>query len=293
MARNLYREVTDRILAELQTGTVPWVKPWSAYSGPQTPHNATTGRPYSGVNVVMLWSAARGVYDVPRWLTFKQATDAGGNVRKGEKGTKVVYVNAVEKQTTSDSGKTETQRIPFLKEYTVFNIAQCENLPEKITAPHAPKVLNTDQRNELAEEFIRSTLADIRHGEGSAYYRPSTDSIMLPDFEAFRSADHYYNTAFHELSHWTGHERRLKRDLGHRFGSNAYAAEELIAELSAAFLCAEFQFDGELQHSSYIASWIKLLEKDERAFFTAASAAQKAADYLRGLALAQPMPLAA
>jgi antirestriction protein ArdC len=174
----------------------------------------------------------------------------------------------------------------------VFNLDQIENLPETITGSQvmAP---NPEQRIAEAEDFVMVTLADVRHGEGQAYYRPSADFVMMPDFVTFKSADHYYATLFHELGHWTGHESRLARDLQNRFGSEAYAAEELVAELASAFLCAEFGFDSDIRHAGYIQNWIALLKKDERAFFTAASAAQKAADHLRSLALADLTPLAA
>jgi antirestriction protein ArdC len=293
MNRNLYRDVTDRILGEMEKGALPWVKPWSGTTGSQMPHNAATGRAYSGCNVVLLWIAqAAGNFTSPRFMTFKQAQELGGNVRKGEKGHKIVYVNAFEKEETSDSGEAETRRIPFLREFTVFNLDQIENLPETITGSQTP-AQNAEQRIDVAEDFVKATLADVRHGEGQAYYRPSADFVMMPDFITFKSADHYYATLFHELGHWTGSEKRLTRDLRNRFGSEAYAAEELVAELTSAFLCAEFGFDGDIRHAGYIQNWIAILKKDERAFFTAASAAQKAADHLRGLALADLTPLAA
>jgi antirestriction protein ArdC len=291
MTHNLYREVTDRVLAEITAGPPPWVKPWSGYASPQMPHNAMTGRPYSGCNIILLWMAqATGSYSSPRFITFKQAMELGGHIRKGERGYKVVFVNAFERAEERD-GETETRRIPFLHEFTVFNIDQCENLPERILMAEA-KAQNTEERIEVAEEFVSATRADIRHGEGSAYYRPTTDFVM-PDFLAFKSANHYYATLFHELGHWTGHESRLARDLRNRFGSDAYAAEELVAELTSAFLCAKFGFDGDIRHAGYIEHWIALLQKDERAFFTAASAAEKAAAHLRSLALADLTPLAA
>ena len=154
------------------------------------------------------------------------------------------------------------------------------------------RVRNPDTRDELADAFLQSTGADIREG-GEAYYVPGADSISLPRFEAFKNADHFYSTAFHELGHWTGHKSRLARDLRHRFGERAYAAEELVAELCSAFLCAEFSIDGDLRHAGYIENWMGLLKADSRAFFTACSKASKAADYLRGLALAAPTEVAA
>ena len=168
----------------------------------------------------------------------------------------------------------------------MFNIAQCDGLPQRILTPEAKAPRNKDQRDGVADEFLATTRADIREG-GEAYYVPSKDFISLPAFNAFKSADSFYGVAFHELGHWTGAKPRLDRDEGMkgRFGDKAYAAEELVAELCAAFLCAEFDIDGELRHAGYISNWIELLTADKKAFFTACSKAQAAADYLRGLAL--------
>lgn len=294
MKTDLYATVTAKILAELEAGAAPWVKPWSGVAyGAAHPHNATTGRAYSGINVVLLWMAqSEASYPAARWLTFKQALEVGGNVRKGEKGVKVVYVNAVEREQENAAGELETRRIPFLKQYTVFNVAQCENLPARIIGGEPVEPRNADQRAELVDQFLQVTGARFIEG-GAAYYRPGSDDITLPPFEAFTGADHYYATAFHELGHWTGHKSRLDRNLRGRFGDDAYAAEELVAELAAAFMCAEFGFDGELRHAGYIDHWIKLLKADNRAFFTAAAKAQQAVDYLRGQALAAPIEEAA
>jgi antirestriction protein ArdC len=231
-------------------------------------------------------------YRTPRFLTFKQALDLGGHVRKGERGTKVYFVRKLEIQ--EDAGdETSTRLIPKMREYTVFNVDQCDGLPNSVVAGKPSRVRNPDTRDELADEFLRSTGADIRERHGEAYFVPSRDFVSVPAFEAFKGADHFYNVAFHELTHWTGHKPRLGRDLKNRFGSRAYAAEELIAELGAAFLCAEFGFDGDLRHAGYIGHWIELLKSDKRAFFTACSQASKAADYLRGLALAAASQVAA
>lgn len=294
MTTDLYSTVTATILAELEAGAAPWVKPWSGGSfAANMPHNATTNRAYSGVNVILLWMAQQsGAYPVGRWLTFKQAIDAGGNVRKGEKGTTIVFVSAIERTEENAAGEEESRRIPFLKRYTVFNVAQCDNLPAKVMQGEAVPQ-NAGDRCDLADEFLAATGARIQEGTGEAYYVPGRDFISLPAFPAFKSADHFYGTAFHELGHWTGHKARLDRDFSGRFGDKAYAAEELVAELTAAFLCAEFGFDGELRHAGYIGTWIALLKSDSRAFFTAAAKAQKAADYLRGLALAEPAAIAA
>jgi antirestriction protein ArdC len=291
--RDLYGEVSARIVvAELERGAAPWVKPWSETPGQNTPQNAVSNRPYSGCNVILLWLARNRGWSTPRFLTFKQAMEAGGHVRKGEHGTKVYFVKQLQVK-DEDSGKADTRLIPMLREYTVFNIEQCENLPESITRGKPMRVRNPDTRDTLADQFLRSTRADIREGHGEAYYVPSHDFISMPAFEAFKSADHFYCTAFHELTHWTARKSRLDRDLKNRFGSRDYAAEELVAELGAAFLSAEFGFDGDVRHAGYIATWIELLKADKRAFFTACSKASKAADYLRGLALAEPTAAAA
>lgn len=292
MKRDLYAEVSLRIVAELEQGAAPWIKPWSVTAGQNVPQNAITNRAYSGCNVILLWLARNRGWPTPRFLTFKQAIDARGNVRKGEHGTKVYFVKQLQIK-DGDAEKTNTRLVPMLREYTVFNVAQCENLPESVKAGKPMRVRNLDMRDALADEFLRSTRADIREGHGEALYVPSHDFISMPAFEAFKGADHFYNTAFHELTHWTGHKLRLDRDLKHRFGERAYAAEELVAELGAAFLCAEFGFDGDVRNAGYIASWIELLKADKRAFFTACNRASKAAEYLRGLALSDPAEIAA
>jgi antirestriction protein ArdC len=292
MKRDLYAEVSARIVAELENGAAPWVKPWSATPGQNVPQNAVTNRPYSGCNVILLWLARNRRWATPRFLTYKQANDAGGHVRKGEHGTKVYFVKQL-RIIEGEGEEQDTRLIPMLREYTVFNVDQCENLPESIKAGKPMRVRNPDTRDALADEFLRSTGADIREGHGEAYYVPSNDFVSMPTFAAFKGADHFYNVAFHELCHWTGHKSRLDRDLKHRFGAREYAAEELVAELGAAFLCAEFGFDGDVRNAGYIATWIDLLKGDKRAFFTACSRASKAADYLRGLALAEPTPIAA
>jgi antirestriction protein ArdC len=290
MKRDLYGEVTARIIAELERGAAPWVKPWSATPGQNIPQNAVTNRPYSGCNVILLWLARNRGWVTPRFLTFKQAIETGGNVRKGEHGTKVYFVKQLQIKDREDA---DTRLVPMLREYTVFNIDQCGNLPDSVKAGKPMRVRNPDTRDMLADEFLLSTGADIREGHGEAYYVPSRDFISMPAFEAFKGADHFYNVAFHELTHWTGHKARLDRDLKNRFGSRDYAAEELVAELGAAFLCAEFGFDGDVRNAGYIASWIELLKADKQAFFTACSKASKAAEYLRGLALEEHSAMAA
>jgi antirestriction protein ArdC len=289
MKRDLYAKVSARIIAELEAGVAPWIKPWSATPGANTPCNAVSNRPYSGCNVVLLWMAQAAGYRTPRFLTFKQALELGGNVRKGERGTKAFFVK---QQLQVRDDNSPMRLIPMMREYTVFNVDQCENLPDSINAGKPIRVRNPDTRDELADDFLHSTGADIREGHGEAFYVPSRDFISMPAFVGFKGADHFYNVVFHELTHWTGHKLRLDRDLK-KFGSRDHAAEELIAELGAASLCAEFGFDGDVRSAGYIDNWIELLKADKRAFFTACSHASKAADYLRSLALAGPAERAA
>jgi len=242
---------------------------------------------------MLLWMAQAAGYRTPRFLTFKQALELGGKVRKGEHGTKVYFVKQLQVRENGTDDSSSMRLIPMMREYTVFNVDQCENLPDSANTGKPIRVRNPDTRDELADAFLQSTGADIREGHGEAYYVPSRDFISMPAFAGFKGADHFYNVAFPELTHWSGHKSRLDRDLKNRFGSRNYAAEELIAELGAAFLCAEFGFDGDIRSAGYIASWIDLLKVEKRAFFTACSQASKAADHLRGLALAEPSEIAA
>src|SRR6267142_2130061 len=215
--RNLHQEITDRIVARLKAGVVPWRQPWSGKGFGVMPRNALTQRAYSGANVLLLWSRAQeSGFAAPLWLTFKQALELGGNVRKGEKGETVIYVSKVIR--TDDDG--ERRAIPFLKAYTVFNVAQCDNLPAKVTDLSAAqaRATNPNARDDLADAFMASTGATVRHGEARAYYQPAGDFVNLPAFATFKSASLYYGVAFHELGHWTGADKRLGRTFGKRFG---------------------------------------------------------------------------
>ena len=292
MSREIYAQVTASIVSHLEQGVIPWEKPWSAYgAGNSIPLNAATKRSYSGINVPLLWmTQAACAYAAPRFLTFKQALELKGNVKKGERGSRVFFVSTLDRTETDDLGREKDVKIPFLKAYTVFNVEQCENLPDSVFGDAV--AINQDQRNQHAEEFLQATGAEFVAGS-EAYYVPSRDVISMPAFEAFKTSDDFYCTSFHELGHWTGHKARLDRDLKNRFGSRQYAAEELIAELTSAFLCAEFGFDMQHKNASYISTWIDLLKNDDRAIFTAASQAQQAANHLRGLALAEPEAIAA
>jgi antirestriction protein ArdC len=295
MSKDLYTQVTARILAELEKGALPWVRPWSATPGANVPCNAVTNRPYSGTNVILLWIAANEGWPTPRFLTFNQAKEAGGHVRAGEHGTRVVFMKRlIVKDRRENAGPDDVKQVPLLREYTVFNVAQCDGLPERIiSGPKVQRMRNPDTRDELADAYVKTTGADVRYGHGQAMFVPSKDFIGMPKFEDFKNADNFYATQFHELTHWTGPKGRCERDLKGRFGDQAYAAEELVAELGSAFQCAEFGFDGDVRDAGYIQHWIRLLKDDNKAFFTAASAAQKAVDFLRGKALEEPQAEAA
>jgi antirestriction protein ArdC len=201
MKRDLYAEVSARIVAELEAGAAPWVKPWSATAGANTPCNAVSNRPYSGCNVVLLWMAQAAGYRTPRFLTFKQALELGGNVRKGEHGTKVYFVKQLQVRDQDADDSTSTRLIPMLREYTVFNVDQCESLPDSVKTGKPMRVRNPDARDDLADAFLHSTGADIREGNGEAYFVPSRDFISMPAFAGFAGADAFYNVAFHELTH--------------------------------------------------------------------------------------------
>ncbi|HEX9321789.1 MAG TPA: ArdC-like ssDNA-binding domain-containing protein [Xanthobacteraceae bacterium] len=294
---DLYQEVTNAIVAELEAGTVPWKQPWSRSPGRNVVANAVTKRAYSGINVLALWIAmAKHGYAVPRFLTFKQALDAGGNVRKGEHGHRVYFVKDLKFEDGENAdGEERTRSVRMLKRFVVFNVAQCEGLPERLLTIPPPKARNPDGRDEWADAFVAATGARIIEGAGDvASYNPRTDTINVPAFGSFKSRDTYYAASFHELTHWTEAKSRTDRAtaLAKRFGTgdrpavHVRAAEELVAELGASFLCAEFAFDND-NAAGYIANYLELLKSDAKAIFTCASQAQKAVDYLRGLALAE------
>ncbi|MDR4470307.1 MAG: zincin-like metallopeptidase domain-containing protein [Nitrospira sp.] len=287
--QDVYTRVTDRIVADLEQGVRPWTKPWSAEhaAGKITRPLRHNGTPYSGINILMLWSAGlAGGFAAPIWMTFKQALELNAHVRKGEKGSLVVYANSITRKETDDTTGEETDReIHFMKGYTVFNVEQIEGLPAHYYAKPEPR-FSPIQRIEHAETFFRNTKADIRHGGTRAYYAQEPDYIQMPPFEAFDTAESYYATLAHECTHFTKHPSRLARDFGRKtWGDEGYAEEELVAELGAAFLCAglELSLTPREDHAAYVAHWLTVLKNDKRAIFRAAAHAQRAADFLHGL----------
>jgi antirestriction protein ArdC len=282
-----YSTITNQILADLAQGVTPWTKPWAAghAAGPVSRPLRHSFEPYSGINTLVLWGTAveRG-YGAPIWMTFRQALELGGAVRKGETGTMVVYANRITRQETNDRGEDVERSIPFLKAYKVFNVEQIDGLPERFRA--APPTLPESQRIARADAFLAATGAQVVHGGDMACYELIGDRIRLPVFGAFQSAHDYYATRGHETIHWTRHPSRLDRDFGRKaFGDAGYAREELVAELGAAFLCADLGVDlrPRADHAAYIGCWLTVLAGDKRAIFTAAAHAQRAVDYLKGL----------
>jgi antirestriction protein ArdC len=282
---SLYQEITDKIIAELEAGRAPWVQPWGTAAAKATlamPRNASTHRRYSGINVLILWGAVieRG-FSSQSWLTFRQALGLGGNVRKGERGTTVVYADHFtpedERRRAAETGE-EAQAIPFLKRFTVFNTAQCEGLPDEMMAVAPP--VETGLVLPQAEALIRATGIDFRIGGARAFYSPTHDFVQVPPPQAYFEPINWHRTALHEVSHASGAAHRLNRDLSGSFGSKAYAREELIAEMAGAFVCASLGIVPTVRHADYIGSWLEVLREDDRAIVRAASAASKAADYL-------------
>ncbi|MBT0669774.1 DUF1738 domain-containing protein [Novosphingobium profundi] len=281
--QSLYGEVTNRIIADLEEGRVPWVQPWDAARCPVTmPHNGVTGRIYSGINVLILWAAGiGGGYSSQRWLTYKQAEKAGGNVKRGEKGTVICYADRFTPKDEAQKARSEerdARTVAFLKRFTVFNLDQCEGLP--IEAGVAASVPDPVMTRIEADRIIALSGADVRIGGREAYYAPGEDFVMVPPQVAFPDPINWYRTALHELGHWTGHPTRLNRDQSGRYRSAKYGREELVAEMTSAFVCASLGIAPSVRHSDYIGAWLTVLREDEKAIFRAASAASKAADYL-------------
>lgn len=281
---DVYERITNAIIAQLEAGTRPWMQPWIGGTPAIRPlrHN---GVPYSGINTILLWMAAaeRG-YSSAFWMTYKQASEIGAQVRKGEKASTVVFAGAIERKDENEDANEIRDRIHFMKSYSVFNAEQIDGLPEHYYAkPDAPAALPAKERLPHVDAFFANLGADIREGGNKAFYRPSEDFIQIPAFQDFVSAEAHAATLAHECIHWTKGNGRLERDFGHKkWGDQGYAREELVAELGSVFLSADLGLAIEPRddHAAYIASWLEVLKNDKRAIFQAASYAEKAVTYL-------------
>ena len=285
---DVYSHITQKIITDLEKGELTWRKPWS--SANLTSHVMRPLRwnniPYTGINTIMLWAtAAERGYQSPYWMTFHQASDMKAYVRKGESATLVVYADKFEKAEKEADGSTSIQKIPYLKQYFVFNASQLEGLPKAFYELPARLPMNKEERSEALEQFFADTKAQVFTGSKAAYYL-GTDQIEMPPFESFNDAASYYATYAHELTHWTRHVNRLNRDFNRKkWGDDGYAKEELVAELGACFLGADLGFEPipKENHAAYIQSWLTILKNDKRFIFQAASFAQRAVAYVTTL----------
>jgi len=280
----VYAKTLEHVVTAMESGVAPWVRPWSDVKGGSIPHNAITGRPYSGGNVLALWMAQMmHGYSSQGYCTFKQAVAAGCVVRKGSKGHHVYYMSTVERK---DKVTGEREKFFFAKGFVVFNVDQLDELEDgalaRLKARHSGAMPSAVERVEAADVMVTATEADIRHGGNRAFYTPSLDRIQMPEAGQFTSMPTYYGTLFHEMGHWTGHESRLKRITPAKFGSPEYAFEELVAELCAAFLSAQFGWDTVSQSAAYLSNWAKACRAEPDLLAKAASLAAKAAELISG-----------
>lgn len=288
LAADIADNITRAIIAELEAGTLPWVKPWGAGNVPSLPKRHC-GTSYRGVNILILWGAAQAAgHRHNTWMTFKQAVSYGGMVRKGEKGTQIVFASKAVKEVTNDDGGIDKKSFSFLKAYTVFNVAQIEGLPAKFSLPAPVLAVVGDGKdwNQFAaqEAWLGNVPARLVHGGDKAFFSPFSDFVQMPPRKSFKSEQAYFGTLAHELTHWTGHKDRLDRKFGVKFGDPAYAMEELVAELGAAFTMAELGLVPQIRddHAPYIANWLKALKANSKAIITAAAKASDALAHLCG-----------
>jgi antirestriction protein ArdC len=279
---DVYQTITDKIVTMIEAGADEWRMPWHG-EGLRAPRNPLSGTKYRGINVPMLWAAGeeRG-FSSALWATYRQWAAAGGQVRKGEKAAPVFFWKKVDNAADDADGKPHSHMIA--RAYSVFAVEQVDGYELAAAEPSAP--LSEDQRIAAADGFFGRIGAIVQHGGGRAFYAPSRDLIQMPDFGKFHEPEAYYSTLGHEHVHWTGAPKRCEREFGKRFADNAYAFEELVAELGAAFLCADLGISNEPRpdHAAYIAGWLAVLKSDKRAIFTAGSKAQAAVDYLTAAA---------
>lgn len=277
--RDLHQEVTQAIIAALEKGTAPWIRPWDKGAAESFPVNASTGVPYRGINVLLLWAEAHTKgYALDRWLTYKQAQAVGGQVRKGEHGVTCVKYRLLEKTKTAADGSESVEKIPMLNSFTLFNVAQIDGLPAEMTEGGTP-VRDIEPLVALDEFLAAQQVVEVA-GRGRAYYSPGADHVGMPPRDTFVDDAAYYSTRAHEYVHWTGHASRCNRSQTGAFGSPEYAFEELVAEMGSAFICAEFGVAGQLQHQEYIGEWIKTLQNDKHALFRAARLSRQAVELM-------------
>lgn len=285
---DVYTRVTHAILADLENGVRPWLEPWNAEhaAGRVSRPLRAGGQCYKGINVLMLWASAMSQnFSAPIWMTFKQAKELKGTVRKGSKGSLVVYTDRITKTESTESGEEQERDIYFMKSYCVFNVEQIDGLPPHFYASAAPQI-DPVQRIAAADQFFANAAAGIRHGGNQAFYATDRDFVQMPPFVSFRDAESYYATLAHEMTHWTKHPQRLNREFGRKkFGDEGYCREELVAEIGSAFLCCDLGITPEPRddHAAYLGHWLKVLKDDKRAIFQAAAHAQRAVDFLHEL----------
>ena len=290
--KDIYQEVTDTIIQELENGVASWAKPWNG-SNAFVQTSFASGKAYKGINRLILgMSATENGYTSNKWVTYNQAKKLGGQVRKGQKSTPVIlYKTIAVDEANKETGEAESKSIPLMRTFNVFNIDQIDGIEDAEKTTQAVKTWNDLTH---VENDIQATQADVRYtDENQAYYHTVSDYVAMPSKDQFDDAGAYYATLLHELTHWTGHKSRLDRTNGKVFGDDAYAKEELVAELGSAFLCANYAITGKLQHASYIKTWIAVLKNDKKLIFKASAAAQKASDLLLELAAQSPEAKAA
>lgn len=288
LTRDVYQQVTDQIIAAMEAGAGTWEMPWHRNGTANgRPVNVLTGNAYRGINILALWASAEArSFSTSTWGTYRQWQEKGAQVRKGEKSSLVVFYKQydAEQSATGDADDSSCGKRMFARASWVFNADQVDGW----TPPAKPVVANPVELIDRAERLVAHTAAVIRHGGERAYYMPSTDHVQMPDKSSFTgtatstATESYYAVLFHELTHWTGSAKRLERTFGKRFGDDAYAMEELVAELGAAFLCSALGITPQARpdHAAYIDHWLRVMKGDKRAIFTAASKASQAADYL-------------
>ena len=285
---DIRQSITDKIITMLEKGGNVARERWLKAAQSGFPCNGKTGDTYRGVNVLILWDEAieRG-YSSNVWMTYKQASSLGAQVRKDEKAVMCAYFEMVKRTGKEAASQNENEEgksgfFPMCKPFWLFNVAQIDGLPESFTIP--AETANQFNPIEEAEQLLIASGAVINHGFDGAFYAPSKDQICLPARERFTSSENYFATALHELTHWTGHESRLNRQFGKRFGDDAYAFEELVAELGAAFVVGHVGFvDVTIEnHVAYVESWLTVLKNDKTAIFTASKQASMAYDFILG-----------